>query len=125
MTGNWRDDPAVRAAVDHAKTMLAIIGLPAPLADAELAARGLHPVAVAYGELDTPEAAELVYGRLAAAAETAGCRSKAGGHDYTVYLFPDGPAAAGFIAEVTGWPPPTWWTITASATPTFRGGLPW
>ena len=72
---DWTDDPAVQDAS-------AILTQLAHMARAELAVRGLHPVSVAYGDLDSAEAVDLT-GRLAVVATELGCAHKIAGNNAT------------------------------------------
>lgn len=121
---DWKDDPAVREAMARAQEITAILVLPEETARAELAVRGLHPVSVAHGDLDSDKAAELITGRMAGAAERLGCRHTSGGSDATTYLFPSHDAAVDFMAEVTGFAE-SWWTVTATARPVCNRGGAW
>ena len=122
MSGDWRDDPDVKAAIARAAELAALPWTPGPAAEAEVASRGLHPVSVVHGDPEDEEAVELVCGRLARLADRLGCRSKVGGNDAATYLLPSAEAAAEFIADVTSWCP-SWWTVTPTARPVYRGGL--
>jgi hypothetical protein len=121
---DWADDPAVRDALARAREISAILALPEDVARGELASRGLYPVSVAHGELDSDQAVELISRRVAEAAERLGCRHKSGGNDATTYLFPSHDAAVQFLAEVTGLAE-SWWTITATARPVYNRGIAW
>lgn len=121
---DWTDDPAIWEAITRAREIAALLARPEESAGAALAARGLHPVSVAHGELDSDEAAELITGRMARAAERVGCRHKSGGNDATTYLFASHDAAVDFMAEVTGFAEP-WWTVTATARPVYNRGGAW
>jgi hypothetical protein len=118
---DWKDDPAVQDALARSREISVICTLPEEEAQAELAARGLHPVSVAHGELDSDEAADLICGWMAKAAERHGCGHKHGGNDATTYLFHSHDAAVQFIAEVTGFAK-SWWTVTETARPVYNRG---
>jgi hypothetical protein len=121
---DWKDDPAIREAMDRVREITAILALPEEPARAALAACGLYPVSVAHGELDSDQAAQLISGRMAEAAERLGCPHKSGGNDATTYLFPSHDAAVQFLAEVTGLAE-SWWTVTATARPVYNHGTAW
>ena len=121
---DWADDPAIRDAVARRQEISAILALPEAQAQGELAARGLHPVSVAHGELDSNQAADLICGRAATAAKRHGCLYKTGGNDATTYLFPSHDAAVGFLAEVTGFAG-SWWSVTATVRGVYNRGGAW
>ena len=121
---DWADDPAIRAAIGRAREIFAILALPEEQARGELAARGLYPVSVAHGELDSDQAVDLISRRAAEAADRIGCRHKSGGGGATTYLFPSHDAAVQFLAEVTGFAE-SWWTVTAPARPVYNPGTAW
>jgi hypothetical protein len=121
----WKDAPEVRDAMSRAAEIFAILALPdEEAARGNLAACGLYPVSVVHGELDSEEAVELITGRMARSAERLGCRHKHGGNDATTCLFPSHDAAVDFLAEVTGFAE-SWWTVTATARPTYNRGGAW
>jgi hypothetical protein len=124
LMSDWADDPAIRDAMARAREILAVLALTEEQARGELAARGLYPVSVVHGELDSDQAAELVSRRMAEAADRLGCRHKSGGNDATTYLFPSHDAAVDFLAEVTGFAE-SWWTVTATARPVYNRGGAW
>jgi len=91
----------------------------AAIAEAELAAFGIHPVTVITGYMESDYDVKL-RSRIAAAADEYHARMCVGGKDHVTYLFCDQADAAGFMAEVTGWPAlPSWWQITATAQPVY------
>ena len=114
---DWRDDPAVQDAMRRVQAQAGMAAQQPGVAEAELAAHGLHPVSVAYGD---PESAEhdARIRQLGPAASQAGCRSTIGYNDSATYLFPSAQAAARFILEVAGIMLP-WWTVTDTARPVF------
>jgi hypothetical protein len=88
-----------------------------------LAAAGIVPVSVVHGDPETAADADLIFGRLHAAAQAAGHYSTTiGGNDYTTWYF-DGPHAErdalAFIAAADGLARP-WWIITRTASPRFH-----
>ena len=64
----WTDDPAVRDALTRAPDIAAILALPEETARIALAERGLYPVSVAHGDLDSDQAVQLISRRMAEAA---------------------------------------------------------
>lgn len=93
------------------------------VAEAELAARGIHPVSIAHGDPETPEDANLIFEALPALAGECGTiAGSRGGNDYITYLFA-GPGAADaavtFIARALAIAP-RWWRITPTAHPAWR-----
>jgi hypothetical protein len=111
------DDPAVQDATARMRDVSAILTQSAHMARAELATRGLHPVSVAHGDLDSAEAVDLT-GRLAVVATELGCAQKIAANDATTYLLPSAQAAAAFICEATGFMLPCW-TVTDTARPVY------
>ncbi len=90
--------------------------------EAELAARGIHPVSVVHGEVASADDETLVFGVLPRLAREAGAfTSMRGGSDYMTWFF-DGPeaeqAAITFIAAVTVIALPGW-VVTPTAQPKF------
>jgi hypothetical protein len=91
--------------------------------EAELAARGVHPVSVVHGCAETGEDADLIYRALPALAGECGpLAGTRGGNEFSTFLF-TGPgadrAAAGFIAAVLEIAP-RWWRVTATAHPVWH-----
>jgi hypothetical protein len=90
--------------------------------EAELAARGIHPVSVVHGDVESADDETLVFGVLPRIAREAGqFTSMRGGSDYMTWFF-DGPeaeqAAITFISSVTA-TAPHWWVVTPTAQPRF------
>ena len=103
----------------RAQALIRMIRGEAAVAEAELAAQGIHPVCVVTGYLETEEDANRLT-RLGATATAYGSRQMIGGSDYATYLFPDEQSVLGFAAEVLGWPDlPTWWRVTPTAQPAY------
>ncbi len=122
MTGNWKDDPDIKAAIARAAEMDAALRAGALVAEAEMTAAGLRPVTVVHGPMESDDDVELICGVLPRLAEEAGhSPGRRGGSDYMTYFF-DGPeagqAAVRFIAAVSGIAP-RWWRVTATATPVY------
>lgn len=87
------------------------------VAEAELAAAGVHPVSVVHGDLTDETDVRLVCEVLLAIAEACGAAlARQGGSDYTTFLFSDQAAATRFIGEASALGRP-WWRITATAYP--------
>jgi hypothetical protein len=123
------DETAYEDAKRRAAELAAVFSGHQVVTEAELAARGIHPVSIAHGCAETDEDAGLIYRELPRLAR--GCGPLAGtrgGNEHTTYLF-TGPgaeaAAAAFTAAVAGIAP-RWWRITPTAYPVWRGaGEPW
>lgn len=94
----------------------------AAVEEAELAARGVHPVSVVHGDIESEEDANLICGTLHELAARAGTYSLTrGGNDYTTWFFDSSEsarAAVTFIAAVIAIAPP-WWVVTPTAQPKF------
>jgi hypothetical protein len=93
------------------------------IAEAELAAHGIHPVTITHGDPETHEEAHLLFTKVPdLARRTAAWTATRGGNDYSTYLFA-GPtaeqAALTFMTDVLAIAP-RWWKITASAVPTWQ-----
>ncbi|MGH3190674.1 MAG: hypothetical protein ACRDOL_26120 [Streptosporangiaceae bacterium] len=91
--------------------------------EAELAARGIHPVSVVHGDVSSADDETLVFGVLPRLARAAGTYTvMRGGSDYMTWFF-DGPdaeqAAITFISSVTGIARPGW-VVTPTAQPKFN-----
>lgn len=93
------------------------------ITEAELAARGIHPVSISHGTPETGEDTDLLYKTLPGLA--AGCGTLTGthgGNEHSTYLF-SGPgadvAAAAFMGRVLE-VAPRWWRITPTAYPVWR-----
>jgi hypothetical protein len=113
-------DPG-RAALERAHRLMALFRQQQVVTEAELAAQGIHPVSVVHGYLETDADADLICGTLPRLADECGTvRSTIGGGDYTTYMFggPDAEGAAlAFMGRVLALNPPSWWRVTATATP--------
>jgi hypothetical protein len=116
-------DGALEAARRLGRALAAMLANSQAIAAAELAARGIHPVSVAHGEITGPEDAELICGSLPQLA--AECGSLAGhqaGSEHTTFFF-TGPgadaAASAFIARILVIAP-EWWRVTPTAHPVWR-----
>lgn len=116
------DDLSAHAA-RRAAGLEAIMAQRAPLADAELAAHGLHPVSIAHGAAEDEEASGLIYHTLPALAEEIGSiLSTRGGGEHTTFVFQGEHAAehAAEFEERVRAVAPRWWRINRSATPRWR-----
>ncbi len=114
------DDIAFEAAQEYVEGMAAVWAEIAAVTEAELAARGIHPVTVAHGEASTDEDVTLVYTSLHRLADRCGTLAGFRGEsDYATFLFA-GPgadtAADTFIARALEIAP-GWWRVTATALP--------
>ncbi|MBG0818326.1 hypothetical protein [Planomonospora sp. ID82291] len=90
------------------------------VAEAELAAHGLHPVSIAHGDAQDAQAAHLIYEWVPQLAEETGpVHARVGGNDYTTVVFATAEAAATFTAAARA-AAPTWWKITPTAQPVWR-----
>ena len=101
---------------------MAVLGPMQILEEAELAARGIHPVSVVHGVVASADDEALVFCVLPELAREAGLfTSMRGGIDYMTWFF-GGPAAeqaaSVFISRVTAIAP-HWWVVTAAAQPRF------
>lgn len=115
----WRDQPETTAATARFRDLDAALRPGGPVAEAELALRGLHPVTIAHGVPEQPEEQELLYTAVAAwAREDGHLTSTRGGSQWTTYLFNTAATAAAFHARVTA-AAPSWWRVTATATPVY------
>lgn len=111
------------AAMRHAAELAEVFGEHQVVTEAELAARGIHPVSIAHGCAETDQDADLIYETVPRLARGCGqLTGTRGGNEHTTYLF-TGPtaaaAAAAFIAAVTE-VAPRWWRVTATAWPVWR-----
>ncbi|WP_189243676.1 hypothetical protein [Planobispora rosea] len=92
----------------------------AQIAEAELAAAGLHPVTIAHGDPEDPEETQALFKTLPRQAkQTQALQARSGGNDYTTYLFTNPTAAAAFTADAVALARP-WWRITPTAHPLWR-----
>jgi hypothetical protein len=101
---------------------MAALGPMQILEEAELAARGIHPVSVVHGKVSSADDEALVFCVLPQLAREAGpFASTRGGIDYMTWFF-GGPgaerAASVFISRVTA-VAPRWWVVTPAAQPRF------
>ena len=117
------DGPDWEAARRRAEELAAMFTGHQVITEAELAARGIHPVSVAHGTPETDEDARLIFEELPRLARECGTLTGTrGGGEHTTYLF-TGPgadaAAAAFMARVLA-VAPRWWRITATAYPVWR-----
>ncbi|MGP3920560.1 hypothetical protein [Nonomuraea sp. 10N515B] len=126
MNDDPRDQPGpddLDAARDRAQQWARHMSDTTAVAEAALAARGLAPVTIAHGDLESDEDARLIFDELPALAADAGrVTFRQGGGDHSTYVFapPDADqAAAAFIAATLAIAPP-WWRITATAHPVWR-----
>jgi hypothetical protein len=114
----WLADARRRAA-----ELQALFAGQSAVAEAELAAAGIHPVSIAHGPLEDPAEAALIFETVPALARECGTLSGTrGGNEYSTYLFTgdDAEAAAvAFVAAVLAIAP-HWWRITPTAHPQYR-----
>lgn len=93
------------------------------LAEAEAAAAGLYPVAIAPGDCETEKEHRLVFTDVPALAAQCGTvQSRLGGNDYSVYVFAGPDAEASSVAFMAGVVEvaPSWWRITPGLQPCWR-----
>jgi hypothetical protein len=117
---HWEDIRGI--ALRKASELEAMFAGHPAVAEAEMAARGYHPVTIAHGTPETSEEQDLMHGLAATAAECGDLAGIRGGNEHTTYLFRGpgaGAAAASFVARVTG-AAPHWWRVTATAYPSWH-----
>ena len=88
---------------------------------ADLAARGIVPVSVVHGDLETAEDERLIHDLHQLAAGTGPYCTVIGGHDYTTFHFCGphaGRDALAYIAAVDRIAKP-WWNVTQTAHPVY------
>lgn len=115
------DDPGMSVTVRATpETLLAIFTAMQDDVAAELAARGVVPVSVVYGELDGDTATAVQ--ELSDLARELGCRSYRGGNDYVTWLFTGTDArdaALRFTARADQLAE-SWWIVTPTFRPVYR-----